>query len=63
MIDVFKSNDMYLDEARLQCECYKYKDNSNKDINYIQEVGNSELYKKCVEVETIWREYDQRREI
>ena len=63
MIDVFKSNDMYLDEARLQCKCYKYKDNSNKDIKYIQEIGNSELYKKCVEVETIWREYDQRREI
>ena len=63
MIDVFKSDDMYLDEARLQCKCYKYKDNSNKDINYIQEVGNSELYKKCNEVETIWREYDQRREI
>lgn len=57
MIDVFKTYDMYLDEARLQCKCYKYKDNSNKDINYIQEIGNSELYKKCNEVESIWREY------
>ena len=60
-IDVFKTYDMYLDEARLQCKCYKYKDNSNKDINYIQEIGNSELYKKCNEVETIWREYAKRR--
>lgn len=60
MIDVFESNDIYLDEARLQCKCYIYKDNSNKDINYIQEVGNSELYKKCIEVESIWREYVKR---
>lgn len=57
MIDAFKSNDIYLDEARLQCACYNYKDNSNKDINYIQEIGNSELYKKCVEVERIWNSY------
>ena len=61
MIDVFKTYDIYLDEARLQCACYKYKDNSNKDINYIQEIGNSELYKKCNEVESIWREYAERR--
>lgn len=61
MIDVFESNDIYLDEARLQCKCYIYKDNSNKDINYIQEIGNSELYKKCNEVESIWREYVKRR--
>lgn len=61
MIDVFKTYDIYLDEARLQCKCYNYKDNSNKDINYIQEVGNSELYKKCNEVESIWREYVERR--
>lgn len=61
MIDVFKTYDIYLDEARLQCKCYKYKDNSNKDINYIQEIGNSELYKKCNEVESIWREYVERR--
>lgn len=61
MIDVFKTYDIYLDEARLQCKCYKYKDNSNKDINYIQEAGNSELYKKCIEVESIWREYVERR--
>ena len=61
MIDAFKTYDMYLDEARLQCKCYKYKDNSNKDINYIQEIGNSELYKKCNEVESIWREYAERR--
>ena len=57
MIDIFKSNDMYLDEARLQCACYKYKDNSNKEIKYIQEVGNSELYKKSIEVERIWKDY------
>lgn len=61
MIDVFESNDIYLDEARLQCKCYDYKDNSNKVMKYIQEVGNSELYKKCNEVETIWREYVKRR--
>lgn len=60
MIDVFKSNDMYLDEARLQCACYNYKDNSNKVLQYIQEVGNSELYKKCIEVERIWKDYDKR---
>ena len=60
MIDIFKSNDMYLDEARLQCACYKYKDNSNKEIKYIQEVGNSELYKKCIEVERIWKDYAKR---
>lgn len=60
MIDVFKSNDIYLDEARLQCACYKYKDNSNKVLQYIQEVGNSELYKKCIEVERIWKDYDKR---
>ena len=60
MIDVFKSNDMYLDEARLQCACYNYKDNSNKEMKYIQEIGNSELYKKCVEVERIWKDYDKR---
>lgn len=57
MIDIFKSNDMYLDEARLQCKCYNYKDNSNKEMQYIQEVGNSELYKKCVELESIWKDY------
>lgn len=60
MIDAFKSNDMYLDEARLQCKCYDYKDNSNKEMKYIQEVGNSELYKKCIEVERIWKDYDKR---
>ena len=60
MIDIFKSNDIYLDEARLQCACYNYKDNSNKVMNYIQEVGNSELYKKCIEVERIWKDYDKR---
>ena len=60
MIDIFKSNDMYLDEARLQCACYKYKDNSNKEIKYIQEVGNSELYKKSIEVERIWKDYAKR---
>ena len=60
MIDIFKSNDMYLDEARLQCACYKYKDNSNKVLKYIQEVGNSELYKKCIEVERIWKDYAKR---
>lgn len=60
MIDVFKSNDMYLDEARLQCKCYEYKDNSNKEMKYIQEIGNSELYKKCIEVERIWKDYDKR---
>lgn len=60
MIDVFKSNNIYLDEARLQCACYDYKDNSNKVLNYIQEIGNSELYKKCVEVERIWKDYDKR---
>ena len=60
MIDVFESNDIYLDEARLQCACYDYKDNSNKEMKYIQEVGNSELYKKCVEVERIWKDYDKR---
>lgn len=60
MIDVFKSNDIYLDEARLQCKCYDYKDNSNKEMKYIQEVGNSELYKKCIEVERLWKDYDKR---
>ena len=60
MIDVFKSNDIYLNEARLQCACYNYKDNSNKVMKYIQEVGNSELYKKCIEVERIWKDYDKR---
>ena len=60
MIDIFKSNDIYLDEARLQCACYNYKDNSNKVMKYIQEVGNSELYKKCIEVERIWKDYDKR---
>lgn len=60
MIDIFKSNDIYLDEARLQCLCYNYKDNSNKVMKYIQEVGNSELYKKCIEVERIWKDYDKR---
>lgn len=60
MIDVFKTDDMYLDEARLQCKCYRYKDNSNKEISYIQEIGNSELYKKCIEVERIWKDYDKR---
>ena len=60
MIDVFNSNDIYLDEARLQCACYEYKDNSNKVMKYIQEVGNSELYKKCNEVERIWKDYDKR---
>lgn len=60
MIDIFKSNNIYLDEARLQCACYKYKDNSNKEMKYIQEVGNSELYKKCIEVERIWKDYDKR---
>lgn len=60
MIDIFKSNDIYLDEARLQCKCYNYKDNSNKVMKYIQEVGNSELYKKCVEVEIFWKDYDKR---
>ena len=60
MIDIFKSNDMYLDEARLQCACYSYKDNSNKELKYIQEVGNSELYKKCIEVERIWKDYTKR---
>lgn len=57
MIDIFKSNDIYLDEARLQCACYDYKVNSNKEMKYIQEIGNSELYKKCVEVERIWKDY------
>lgn len=60
MIDIFKSNDIYLNEARLQCACYNYKDNSNKVMKYIQEVGNSELYKKCIEVERIWKDYDKR---
>ena len=60
MIDIFKSNDIYLNEARLQCACYNYKDNSNKVMKYIQEAGNSELYKKCIEVERIWKDYDKR---
>lgn len=60
MIDAFKSNDIHLDEARLQCACYNYKDNSNKEMKYIQEIGNSELYKKCVEVERIWKDYNKR---
>ena len=60
MIDIFKSNDIYLNEARLQCACYNYKDNSNKVMKYIQEVGNSELYKKCIEVERIWKDYVKR---
>ena len=60
MIDIFKSNDIHLDEARLQCACYDYKDNSNKVMKYIQEVGNSELYKKCIEVERIWKDYEKR---
>lgn len=44
VIDTFKTNDVRLAEGALHLYCRKYKTNGNKEVKYLQDVGNSELF-------------------
>ena len=57
IVDSFRSKDASHDEAMLHKLCGSYKQNRNGTINWLQDVGNSEMFSKCDEVLNIWNEY------
>lgn len=63
IIDTFESTDITQDEAKLHELCDSYKTNSNKEVTWLQEYGNSELFKDCQDVINIWREYKVNHDI
>lgn len=63
IIDTFESSDITRDEAKLHELCDSYKANSNKEVTWLQDCGNSELFKDCQEVINIWSEYKVNRDI
>ena len=63
IIDTFESTDITRDEAKLHELCDSYKTNSNKEVTWLQEYGNSELFKDCQDVINIWREYKVNHDI
>lgn len=63
IIDTFESTDITRDEAKLHELCDSYKANSNKEVTWLQDCGNSELFKDCQEVINIWSEYKVNRDI
>lgn len=63
IIDTFESTDITRDEAKLHELCDSYKANSNKEVTWLQDCGNSELFKDCQDVINIWSEYKVNRDI
>lgn len=57
IVDTFESCDILKDEAVLHLLCANYKVSGNNGIRYLQDLGNSELFKDCEEVRNIWNEY------
>lgn len=62
-IEVRHSNDILLEEAELHLLCSEFKVNGNAEVTWLQEYGNSELFKDCQDVINIWREYKVNRDI